>query len=130
MLDLRQYCCHAFFFFFQAEDGIRDLTVTGVQTCALPIYTLAVVAGKVVPSVKAVKFYYYYDVNGNGQADDGNSWILAADATLKTGSLNTWVASWNATSLAQSQYLIGLQAVDDNTQGDDGVTPAGVDHRT
>src|SRR5256712_5363571 len=27
-----------FFFFFQAEDGIRDLIVTGVQTCALPIY--------------------------------------------------------------------------------------------
>src|SRR2546430_7347972 len=26
-------------FFFQAEDGIRDLTVTGVQTCALPIWT-------------------------------------------------------------------------------------------
>src|SRR5207248_4707989 len=25
-------------FFFQAEDGIRDRTVTGVQTCALPIY--------------------------------------------------------------------------------------------
>src|SRR2546427_1630859 len=29
-----------FFFFFQAEDGIRDLTVTGVQTCALPISCL------------------------------------------------------------------------------------------
>src|SRR5699024_11669330 len=28
-----------FFFFFQAEDGIRDRNVTGVQTCALPIYT-------------------------------------------------------------------------------------------
>src|SRR2546421_9099280 len=27
------------FFFFQAEDGIRDLIVTGVQTCALPIHT-------------------------------------------------------------------------------------------
>src|SRR5438128_3885123 len=26
------------FFFFQAEDGIRDATVTGVQTCALPIW--------------------------------------------------------------------------------------------
>src|SRR5207248_8919438 len=26
------------FFFFQAEDGIRDRTVTGVQTCALPIW--------------------------------------------------------------------------------------------
>src|SRR2546430_11797776 len=31
-----------FFFFFQAEDGIRDLTVTGVQTCALPISGLGV----------------------------------------------------------------------------------------
>src|SRR5688572_31473668 len=30
--------CFFFFFFFQAEDGIRDLTVTGVQTCALPIF--------------------------------------------------------------------------------------------
>src|SRR2546430_9499838 len=29
------------FFFFQAEDGIRDLTVTGVQTCALPISAFA-----------------------------------------------------------------------------------------
>src|SRR5690606_40545749 len=28
-----------FFFFFQAEDGIRDFHVTGVQTCALPIST-------------------------------------------------------------------------------------------
>src|SRR2546430_8123009 len=33
--------CVLFFFFFQAEDGIRDLTVTGVQTCALPISSLA-----------------------------------------------------------------------------------------
>src|SRR5205085_8819432 len=29
--------CFVLIFFFQAEDGIRDLTVTGVQTCALPI---------------------------------------------------------------------------------------------
>src|SRR5256886_13225381 len=36
--------CRSFtsFFFFQAEDGIRDLTVTGVQTCALPIFFGAV----------------------------------------------------------------------------------------
>src|SRR5690349_24499961 len=38
-------------FFFQAEDGIRDLYVTGVQTCALPIcymvlFTLGVVPGE------------------------------------------------------------------------------------
>src|SRR2546427_7817765 len=34
-------CLIHFFFFFQAEDGIRDLTVTGVQTCALPICSTA-----------------------------------------------------------------------------------------
>ena len=33
---------HGSFFFFQAEDGIRAYDVTGVQTCALPIYPLAV----------------------------------------------------------------------------------------
>src|SRR2546430_8295970 len=36
MVISERYCV---FFFFQAEDGIRDLTVTGVQTCALPILT-------------------------------------------------------------------------------------------
>src|SRR2546430_3430218 len=39
------------FFFFQAEDGIRDLTVTGVQTCALPIYpAVEIRAENAVPS--------------------------------------------------------------------------------
>src|SRR3989454_3505208 len=33
--------CVVFFFFFQAEDGIRDYKVTGVQTCALPIFRAA-----------------------------------------------------------------------------------------
>src|SRR5690606_22077281 len=43
MLLFSYYFCYyfslfLFFFFFQAEDGIRDFHVTGVQTCALPIY--------------------------------------------------------------------------------------------
>src|SRR5256885_12849999 len=33
------YALKCFIFFFQAEDGIRDYKVTGVQTCALPIFT-------------------------------------------------------------------------------------------
>src|SRR5256884_4363972 len=37
-LFLQYYICCIFFFFFQAEDGIRDVAVTGVQTCALPIF--------------------------------------------------------------------------------------------
>src|SRR2546422_10376045 len=46
-----------YFFFFQAEDGIRDVAVTGVQTCALPISSAAAVSsfrakatGHTVPS--------------------------------------------------------------------------------
>ena len=35
MVAVCEYLCY---FFFQAEDGIRDYKVTGVQTCALPIY--------------------------------------------------------------------------------------------
>src|SRR5256885_9347003 len=39
---------HDAFFFFQAEDGIRDYKVTGVQTCALPILALHAVLGLLV----------------------------------------------------------------------------------
>src|SRR5689334_23397655 len=45
-----------FFFFFQAEDGIRDGTVTGVQTCALPIYNFS--RG---PTNKAVQIFSFAD---------------------------------------------------------------------
>src|SRR5690606_40743436 len=38
LVDFRTSLC----FFFQAEDGIRDFHVTGVQTCALPIFLLGV----------------------------------------------------------------------------------------
>src|SRR3712207_7179314 len=38
-----------FFFFFQAEDGIRDIGVTGVQTCALPIYP------QLLPALEAIE---------------------------------------------------------------------------
>src|SRR3989449_2732545 len=36
-LLIRYLVVRLFFFFFQAEDGIRDVAVTGVQTCALPV---------------------------------------------------------------------------------------------
>src|SRR2546430_11365624 len=45
-----------FVFFFQAEDGIRDLTVTGVQTCALPIYNELTAGGiSILPSIDAIQ---------------------------------------------------------------------------
>src|SRR5207248_8601968 len=48
-----------FFFFFQAEDGIRDRTVTGVQTCALPI---SAVIQDIEKAARAVDFTISSDI--------------------------------------------------------------------
>src|SRR5438046_8646057 len=48
------------FFFFQAEDGIRDWSVTGVQTCALPISTAsgALIAPTALCTENIIKQFY------------------------------------------------------------------------
>src|SRR5258706_7379793 len=56
MIQLTQHGFHrclvvkSVFFFFQAEDGIRDWSVTGVQTCALPISIEQVVKAARIPA--------------------------------------------------------------------------------
>src|SRR2546430_10347569 len=75
-------------FFFQAEDGIRDLTVTGVQTCALPIYAslplLAAAIGVNILSViiKAVRWWLFLRPTGI------TSLPLATRATVAGAGLN------------------------------------------
>src|SRR2546430_4429420 len=49
-------------FFFQAEDGIRDLTVTGVQTCALPICALIARLRHAVPGVQLISPPPHHDI--------------------------------------------------------------------
>src|SRR2546426_3118477 len=44
----------SFFFFFQAEDGIRDYKVTGVQTCALPISDKSAPAARVKTDLRDI----------------------------------------------------------------------------
>src|SRR2546430_8843781 len=58
------------FFFFQAEDGIRDLTVTGVQTCALPILPTAAGVLGPQPSLTAL-------LPGYGDAPLPPIWLVA-----------------------------------------------------
>src|SRR5256885_4697982 len=61
-------CASLVFFFFQAEDGIRDYKVTGVQTCALPIWRLvALLAGSAMLLTLAV-----LPAPGTARADAGN----------------------------------------------------------
>src|SRR5207248_8153579 len=56
------------FFFFQAEDGIRDRTVTGVQTCALPIFGAGVMGSATAWALAARGA----DVTLYEQFDDGH----------------------------------------------------------
>src|SRR5258706_11639170 len=51
--DFSKYKPNDFFFFFQAEDGIRDWSVTGVQTCALPICNVVFTPSNVNPQIEA-----------------------------------------------------------------------------
>src|SRR5205823_11615325 len=83
-----------FFFFFQAEDGIRDKLVTGVQTCALPISILAlhgVLFGRVA---------YYLESRSRRLADAG-AIVLFAVAAATTGVIlqnpgaTAFVRSWS-----------------------------------
>src|SRR5205085_8411552 len=71
------YC---FFFFFQAEDGIRDLTVTGVQTCALPIYE-AVAQCNTALAIND-RYGFAYDTRADANFSLGNYDAAIDDYTL------------------------------------------------
>src|SRR5256886_12792781 len=92
LLALELYVSLCFFFFFQAEDGIRDLTVTGVQTCALPI-SLATMS-----SLQRFRghFYNWYDTRDLrpldpryvSSVDSGN---LAAHLLALANACREWI---------------------------------------
>src|SRR5436309_10682457 len=66
------------FFFFQAEDGIRDFHVTGVQTCALPILALKTDATRL--RTEASDEWAYYQAKGTKAAVQEaarSSWLAA-----------------------------------------------------
>src|SRR5437867_12687454 len=69
-----------FFFFFQAEDGIRDRTVTGVQTCALPISRVVAVC----------------DVNkeSSDYSEWGTNEIRDKERSLLGSAFSTWGSWW------------------------------------
>src|SRR2546427_529388 len=93
---------HFFFFFFQAEDGIRDLTVTGVQTCALPIVrsvTLLEFASELkadavlqkklrsLPNVTVILNAQTTEVNGDGKKVTGLTYKDRTTEEVKTVAL-------------------------------------------
>src|SRR5690606_40205752 len=73
-----------FFFFFQAEDGIRDFHVTGVQTCALPILNIETLG------IPYIMINAYYDVLEPTSIllDDEKGGFLQTEHLIKLGHRN------------------------------------------
>src|SRR5437773_2828733 len=71
----------SFFFFFQAEDGIRDRDVTGVQTCALPIYRPAPTRGL----MRCARPSFDWDVTEGSWAETMKPFAAASAVFAGTG---------------------------------------------
>src|SRR2546426_7914657 len=80
-----------FFFFFQAEDGIRDYKVTGVQTCALPICQSGVVVTATLSPAGATPSNATATTNGSG--------IATFSGLTLAGTVGSYTLSFGATGL-------------------------------
>src|SRR2546429_1901076 len=58
------------FFFFQAEDGIRDVAVTGVQTCALPIFE------RVDASIRSIREGQFLNALVREESREDETWVI------------------------------------------------------
>src|SRR5256884_2968924 len=89
-------------FFFQAEDGIRDVAVTGVQTCALPISaaTLSAALAIVVPAPKRAPAHV--GTLSNKISAAGISWYAGTLRNIRAGRRNNQKNLWLITLAASS----------------------------
>src|SRR2546421_2084572 len=100
----------ALFFFFQAEDGIRDLIVTGVQTCALPI-TLR----EVLPALRHPEVLRFFVLSSHyrGPINYSLEQLEQADAAL--GRLYTALRDLPAVAPAAAAHTTRfLESMDDD----------------
>src|SRR2546429_1180306 len=86
--------CLLFFFFFQAEDGIRDVAVTGVQTCALPISSPAnsvdrrrsrPLAGRKLPPRRAVQGFLLIQSEQGDRTNSEDRLFIRENILFETG---------------------------------------------
>src|SRR3712207_5765650 len=97
-------------FFFQAEDGIRDIGVTGVQTCALPIFSAywpASTAAMHVNADIARAFWLYQNVTGRDLDSFGGLAVLVETARL-------WMSIGHEDA-AGGWHLFGMTGPDEYT---------------
>src|SRR5256886_14649708 len=110
-------CLIFLFFFFQAEDGIRDLTVTGVQTCALPISdTTAISSAPVdrsrVESARRTELYRSPEGQPAGTlAPSAPLRVLGRSGEWTRVELEGWVKSADL-EIAPPGVLVGITAAE------------------
>ncbi len=63
-----------------------------------------------ISQLVSAQFKYYYDINGDGQDDDGGTWVNIGNATTPIGT--TVTANWDISNLIQGQYLLALELTD------------------
>src|SRR3989454_12044636 len=100
-----------FFFFFQAEDGIRDYKVTGVQTCALPICSFPQVGrgdlGKgAVPRHQGLSRLYLRRISRNRSCGRAYTVTSSAPVIVWAASIALMIASSVAWTVASNRGVI------------------------
>src|SRR5690606_2471224 len=99
------------FFFFQAEDGIRDFHVTGVQTCALPIFAYRRGLGVLVTGVCETDFSGYPDCRDDTVKAMQVALNLGMDTRLRIETPLMWIdkaATWQLARALGGEPLVEL----------------------
>lgn len=84
----------------------------GPTTLTTSILDSTMIVGGEVVSTASAEFYYYYDANSDGVANDtGSGWYWAGDGSPTSG-LAPWTLDWDSTTLPVGQYLLKVVASD------------------
>src|SRR5699024_11596404 len=104
---------NSFVFFFQAEDGIRDRNVTGVQTCALPISLAETGAASAGTAAAVTDVTVLPGVGVEGVVDGRSLKVISASAAAEQADLGSELADWTSAQ-AQAQRTVAV-VIDDGT---------------
>jgi len=94
---------------------VTQFTAGSATSCNVPVTAQIMDALNVnncqsISQLVSAQFKYYYDINGDGQDNDGGQWVNIGNPTTPTATIVT--ANWNIQNLIQGQYLIALEITD------------------
>jgi uncharacterized repeat protein (TIGR01451 family)/fimbrial isopeptide formation D2 family protein len=94
---------------------VTQFTAGSATSCNVPVTAQIMDALNVnncqsISQLVSAQFKYYYDINGDGQDNDGGQWVNIGDPTTPIATVVT--ANWNIQNLIQGQYLIALEITD------------------